>query len=303
MRRRETTMNRGLLSGERVDLVKIVDGLKLTADAKKPVDSVLEQYQVDLDRELIARNDVQDKMQGNFRDLMQDPDKAEKAFQDGRAAATKLRDVNKRYSRQVENALPDDTTKAKFEEEVHKASFPMIYRNSRTNRTIDAALKLETLSPEQKSSINTIKDSFNKELGGLRSKMETAYESREQSVTAADMMGRFGGGNRGGGGDTGGGQGGGRRGGGAFGPVSSPELDTLSTQQDDLEKATTDKINAILTPEQKAELPQQGQGGRGGRRTDGGNDNGGGGGTGGGGNRPRGGRPGTTPAPAPSGRT
>jgi Spy/CpxP family protein refolding chaperone len=297
LRRRETTMNRGLMSGERVDLVKIVDDLKLSAEAKKPVDQVLEQYQIDLDRDLIARNEVQDKFQGNFRELMQDPDKAEKAFQEGRAAATKLRDVNKRYERQVENALPDDTTKAKFEEEVHKASFPLIYRNSRASRTVDAAEKLESLTPEQKSSIQNIKDQFNKELSALRSKMETAYEAREQTITAADVMGRFTGGRRGGG-DNGGGPGGqgGRRGGG-FGAIDSPELDTLAQQQTDLEKATIEKINAVLTPDQKAEMPQDRQGG--GRRMDGG-DNGNGGGRG---NRPRGNRPNSNPSPAPNGRT
>jgi hypothetical protein len=295
LRRRETTMNRGLMSGEAVDLVKIVDGLKLSADARKPVDPVLDQYQVDLDRELIVRNETQDKMQGNFRDLMQDPEKGEKAIQEGRAAATKLRDVNKRYARQIETTLPDDATKAKFDDEVRKASFPRIYRNSRAMRTIDDAAKLTSLTAEQKTSIDTIKDQFTKELGALRGKMETAYEAREQTITAADIMSRFGGGGGGGGNN-----GGGRRGGGAFGMVSSPELDALSEQQDTLEKTTTDKINAILTPEQKAELPQQRQGG-GGRRMDGGGDNNGGGG--GGGGRPRGGRPNNTPAPAPSGRT
>ena len=65
-RRRESSMGRGLMSFERADLVKIIDSLKLSADAKKPVDPILEQYEVDLDRELIPRNAAQDKMQGGL---------------------------------------------------------------------------------------------------------------------------------------------------------------------------------------------------------------------------------------------
>ena len=79
-----------------------------------------------------------------------------------RAAATKLRDVNKRYARQVETTLPDEATKTKFNDEVRKASFPSIYRSSRGIRTVDDAAKLTSLTPEQKTSIDTIKEQFTK---------------------------------------------------------------------------------------------------------------------------------------------
>jgi hypothetical protein len=298
MRRRETSMNRGMMSGERVDLIKIVEGLKLSAEQKKGVDPVLEQYSVDLDRELVARNDYQDKMQGQMRDMFgpnADQSKAEKMLTDGRAIANKLRDVNKRYSRQVENALPDEASKTKFQSEVRRESYPQIYRQSRSTRQIDEALALKSLSAEQKASIEGIKSGLDRDVSGVNQKMETAYEQREQSLTASDIMGRFGGG---GGGGPGG------RGRGGFGMVDSEELTTLRDQRDDLEKAAVDKVMAILNEEQKADMPQQRQrgGGNGDANGNGGGGRGGDNGGNNGGGR-RGGRPGGNTPPAPTGRT
>lgn len=293
-RRRETTMNRGLMSGERADLVKIVDGLKLTADAHKPTAAILDQYQVDLDRELILRNEQQDKMQGNMRDLFSgggDQAKLQKMIEDGRAAAIKLRDVNKRYARQIEAVLPDDATKAKFNEEVRRESFPNIYRGqSYASRVAESAGAIEGVSAEQKASITDIKDRYTRDLASINSKMESEYEKRESTITAAELMGRFGGG------------GGGQRGGGGN-VIDSEELNTLRDQRRDLETSTVEKIQALLNEEQKAKLPQRNAGGGRGGDQGGGNAGGNGGGNGGngGGNRNRN-RP-ATPQPAPTGRT
>ncbi len=288
VRRRETTMNRGLMAGERADLVKIVDGLKLAGDARKPLDPILDLYQVDLDRELIVRNEVQDKMQGNFRDLMGgDPAKAQKAFDEGRSAGAKVRDVNKRYARQVEAALPDDATKAKFNDVLRRESYPQIYRGqSYAARVAEAAVGLDGLSAEQKTSINEIKDRFTRDYSALNQKMETAYSTRESAITFADISSRIGGG--------GGGGGGGGRGG--FGMVDSEELTTLRDQRRELENTTVEKIQALLNEDQKAKLPSQ----RGNGNGNGGGAGGGDGGNGGGRNNRN--RPANN-QPAPNGRT
>ncbi len=293
-RRRETTMNRGQMSGERADLMKIVDGLKLSTDAHKPTEPILDQYQIDLDRELILRNEQQEKMQGNMRDLFSgggDQSKLQKLIEDNRAASSKLRDVNKRYARQVEAVLPDDATKAKFNEEVRRESFPNIYRGQQyATRIAEAAGAMEGVSAEQKTTISDIKDRYTRDVAAINTKMESEYEKRESTITAAELMGRFGGG------------GGGQRGGG--GMIDSEELTTLRDQRRELDTATVDKIQALLTEDQKAKLPQRNGGGRGGDQGGGNGAGGNGGGNGGtgGGNRNRN-RPATQPPAAPTGRT
>ena len=299
-RRRESTIGRGLMSGERVDLVKVVDDLKLSDAAKAPLNAVLDQYSADLDRELVARNAVYDEAQNSFRDMFSgnmDQAKMTKTFEDGRAAALKVREVNNRFARQIEPLLPEDK-RAAFADTVRRESFPTVYRTSQATRVVEAAPKIDTLTAEQKQTIQSIVDSFNRESAAINKQLETAIVEREASIKPDEIMGRFGMG--------GGGGGGGGRGGFGGGMFDSEKISELRTQRRDLETATVDKIRAALTEEQQAELPQ-----RGGDRGDAGG--GGGGGRGGDegdqprqrrnrdGQAPR--RPGNDQTPPPNQRT
>lgn len=261
LRRRETSIGRGLMSGERVDLVRIVEDLKLKPEQAQPLQATLDQYATDLDRELTARNEVYDRAQGNIRQMMTggDPEAMQKMMDEGRAASKKVRDVNNRYARQIEGMLPEDA-KAKYQEAVKRASFPMIYRPTYANRVIDAAADMADLTAEQKQSITEIKERYAREIGTINAKLETESVKREESVTAADMMGGFG-------------RGGGR------GGMESEEMQTLRNQRRELDTTTIDRIEALLTPEQKAKLPERNADGegrrpRGGENDAGGNNNG-----------------------------
>lgn len=250
-RRRESTIGRGLMSGERVDLVKVVDDLKLSDAAKAPLNAVLDQYSADLDRELVARNAVYDEAQNSFRDMFtgnMDQAKMTKTFEDGRAAALKVRDVNNRFARQIEPLLPEDK-RAAFADTVRRESFPTVYRTSQATRVVEAAPKIDTLTAEQKQIIQSIVDTFNRESAAINKQLETAIVEREASIKPDEIMGRFG---------MGGGGGGGGRGGFGGGMFDSEKISELRTQRRDLETATVDKIRAALTEEQQAELPQRG---------------------------------------------
>lgn len=252
LRRRERTLNRGLMSGERVDVVKLVDDLKLTPEQMKAVTPVLEQYQVELDRELIPRNQLFDQGQNRFREMFQGGDMTEiqKNWDQARAASIKVRDVNSKFARQVEQLLPEDK-QPEFAQAVRRESFPQIYRPSNATRLLDAAAAMTDLDASQKQAITTLKESFTREYSALSKQMEQAYSTREAAITPADVMGRFGGG----------GGGGGPRGGGGFGMVDSQELTDLRDKRRDLESQTADKVRSLLTEEQAAKLPSRDRGG------------------------------------------
>src|SRR5262249_12730482 len=78
--RRESGLRRGLISGERVDLVTLVDDLKPAEDLKTNLKPILEQYEQDLDRELVKRNQFQEKNMDKVGELMRtgDTDAAQK---------------------------------------------------------------------------------------------------------------------------------------------------------------------------------------------------------------------------------
>jgi hypothetical protein len=236
MRRRERTIGRGLMSGERVDVIRLVDELKLSPEELAAVEPILEQYEQDLDRELAARNEVYDEAQGRARELMQGGDQAEieKLFSKGRDAATRVREVNRRYARQVEAQLPEDK-KAAFAEEVKRASFPQIYRASYAQRVVDAAGAIEGLSEEQKASIASLKESFTRDLGAINKDLEAATEEREATITPDQIMQRFRGGDEG-------------------------KVGELNRKRREMMNDTIEKVRAVLTEEQREKLPARDQG-------------------------------------------
>src|SRR5258705_10948404 len=99
------------------------------------------QYEAELDRKLAKRNDMWDKAMDRGQEYMQafqnqDFGKLQEQFDKLRDASMHVRDVNRRYERQIESILPEDQ-RAKFADEFKRDSFPMIYRQSFASRTLD----------------------------------------------------------------------------------------------------------------------------------------------------------------------
>lgn len=274
-RRREKTMGRGLMSGERMDVIKLVDDAKLPDDVKATLAPVLAQYETDLDRELIARNKIYDenvtKFMGAMRDPTQNRDGLQKAFDQGKDASTRVREINKRYARQVEALLPE-SEHASWEKAVKEATFPDVYRTTGASRQITAAEGFSDLDATQKDGIKALKASYSHELDTVNDRLATAQEQLESSMTVDRMFARFG---RGPGG-PGGGQGG--AGGGGGGANQDDPTADVRQQKRDLDRKITDNLKKILTPEQADRLPQGGGGGGPGGQNNGGANNQGNGG-------------------------
>lgn len=246
--RRESTINRGLMAGERVDLVRLTESLELPDDAEAQIRPILEQYATDLDRELVARNTAYDEGQAKMRDAFQSGNMADldKVVEQGRAVSTRVRDVNRRYARQLEGVLPEES-RQKFNEAFKRESFPLIYRPTLASRTVEAAPTLPDLDDTQRSAIQTIVDGYRRDSASINKELETAWEAREASFRPQDMMG--------------GGRGGFGRGGMLGDDERSQEL---RDRRRTLEETTVEKIKAVLRPEQIEQLPtRESQRGRG----------------------------------------
>ncbi len=235
-RRREQTIGRGLMSGERVDLIRTVDELKLPADQLAQVQPTLDLYETDLDRELAARNTVYEESQGKIRQMFEagNMDDMQKVLEKGREASKRVRDVNRRYARQLEAQLPAEA-QAKFADLVRRESFPMVYRPTQAGRAIDAAKAFTDLDDNQKASIATLSETYTRELGSLNKQLEQATLDREENITAQDLM---------------------SRGMGGFGGDDGPAGE-LRQKRRDLDNTTMDKLRALLTAQQIEKLPRR----------------------------------------------
>ncbi len=194
-RRREKTIEQGTLAGESVDLVRIVDELGLTDDARKPLVESIEQYEVDLDRVLAERNKVLEAQGDMFPRpgrgggaIEIDMAKIEDHSKNVREAGGKVRDVNQRYARNFEGLLSEDI-RPKFQAGVKRESFPQVYRASRTAKAFEAAVAFDDLDAKQREAINVLQEQFARDAEAANDKWAQAIVEEEQSGGGASGFG------------------------------------------------------------------------------------------------------------------
>lgn len=250
--RRETGLERnGFLSGERVNLFTLVEKIEMPSENKAQVTSILDQYDVDLDRELVNREKVQkelaeegQKLFSNirgFQDIQNlDGKKINDLINKGREASVRVRDINRRFAKQIAAALPADK-KTGFEEELQKLSFPQVYRQARAQRSLDAAIGFGDITPEQKTAIEALRSSYTRDLAALNTQQAELQEKQEMEMSFEKMM--------------------------DFMNQDDPSAQ-VRTKKRELNDKTTESLKAILTEEQAKRLPAgddqpEGRGGRG----------------------------------------
>lgn len=194
-RRRDRTIERGSVSGESVDLVRIVSGLELKPEAAKELKPQIEAYEQDLDRVLIERNKIMDEQAESFRPgggpMNFDIEKFQEQLKQAREAGEKVRDVNQRYARAIQSLLPQ-ALQADFEAQVKRASFPMVYKQSRTERALDAALKFEDLDERQKEAVASLRSSYIREAETLNDRWAAAIVDEEKEAGGGMALGNGG---------------------------------------------------------------------------------------------------------------
>lgn len=254
--RRDSTLRMGRLSGERVDLLDMVERLKFSDEVKSTVNPLLSQYEEDLDRELARRNEVYEQAIEKMMDMRRNGDMA--AMQDviekGREAGKRVRDLNRRYYRQIADTLPEES-KATFETEFKKASYPEVYRKTYANRVAESVSTFADLSSEQKEQVERIVSKYQSDSAKVNDKLAVATENMENNFNLQDMMAR--------------------------GWRQEGPLQDLRTERRDLDRKMQDELTKLLTEDQKARLPERNEEDEQRARR-----GGGGGGGGGGRNRP-----------------
>jgi hypothetical protein len=185
MRRRETGMGGGV-TGEAVDLIDVVAGLKLSPDAMNAVTPALDEYEAELDHQLQEKAKV--ASDDAFEPGKIDPEKIQRQIKDAREAGLKVKDVNDRSARKIEPLLPEDK-RAAFRDAVKERSFPQVYRPSRSNRDMDAALKFDDLSASQRAAVQELKASYQRDAAALNEAWANAITASEKDGQGGMLVG------------------------------------------------------------------------------------------------------------------
>jgi len=177
--RRTSTISRGFLSGETVDLVDIVRTVAAEYESEE-LTQTIESYASDLDRVLVKRNEVYREGMGRVRELFEarDFEAINEAFEDAREAGLRVRDINRRYARQLEPLVPEES-RASFEQEVNERSFPRVYRRSYAGRVFSTVDEMDDISADQRERIASIRETYNRQAESVNTRWSKAIEKNE----------------------------------------------------------------------------------------------------------------------------
>lgn len=230
--RRDQTMRWGRLSGERVDLIAMIERENFDAASKQQVAGVLADYEQDLDRELQRRNDVYEKAMQTMMNMGRgmDMQAMQDAVEEGRRAGVRVRDLNRRYARQISDILPEGE-RERFNAQFQQESFPDVYRETAAFRALSASKNFADLTTSQKEEIERMTSLYQRENASLSAKLAAAVEEAENRFNLAEMFAR-----------------GGR-------PDANNPQNDLRRQRRELDRRTTDALRGLLTEEQRQRLP------------------------------------------------
>ncbi|MBC7772531.1 MAG: hypothetical protein H7210_08570 [Pyrinomonadaceae bacterium] len=238
--RRKSAVKMGMEGMSKMDLSDTVTSLGLDQSAATAVASVLDQYEIELDNELVAHDKMfRETMEEMFTGLEEgkkpqdDPEKMMKMMKDFSDSAKKLTDINEKYARQIQPQLPEAAQK-EFEYQIKLAKYPQVYKKAMATRYIDAAMKMPDLDAGQKEGLKTIKEAYERDADASNSKWSGIID--EVRAASTDEMGGFGGG-------------------GAWMLRQNPKYTEALEARKALDTKTIDAVKSLLNDEQKKKMP------------------------------------------------
>jgi hypothetical protein len=235
--RRDKLLRIGFASGAAVDLVKIADKVKATAAGKEDLTAVMEKYEIAMDRHLSEMESGRKEMEKKFmpeEGQMPDFKKIQEALKELYTVGKSMRDINQEYTRKLGEVM-DEASRARFEAEVKRYSFPRVYRPHHMVKQMDAALKWDDLDSAKKEEVRTLKAAYERDAAPLNDKWAKAIVERDDAGggTFAVMMATQFGGNQ----------------------DLNKGVNEARQARRELDNKVKEKFEALLTEEQRAKLP------------------------------------------------
>lgn len=235
-RRREVGMRFGFMSGAAVDLIAIVERLRI--EKPEQTAELLSQYELQVDRKLVDFERMAKEAQNNMGgEGMFDFNKVQETLKKFGDLAREVRDINKDYARRIAPTLPPEA-RPTFEDEIKRRSFPRVYRQSHAMKMLDVAKKMPDLTEDQRQELGAILASYQRDLNAANERWAKAIEAAEEaSGGSMQVMMR-----------------------GFMGGAPQEGKDELGEARDarrDLDRRTEKRVSDLLNTEQRALLPKK----------------------------------------------
>lgn len=246
-RRREEAALAGqmsVVSGGTIDLHEIARELEILGN--ETAREALIAYEAEIDPVYKRLIDRATKMSRGWLERMRDMDDndqsmgwTEESMTEMQEAMTDMRDlgtqgkaINARYARQIMQLLPVEN-QAKWDLEVKRRTWPTVYRQSKAERQIEAAEKLDDLTPVQQENLASIRETYQREAAPMNDRWAKAIDA--QQAEGGQMWWGWGG--------------------------DDSEADKVKKEREDLDNRFVERVRSVLTAEQVKRLPDAGSSG------------------------------------------
>lgn len=240
MRLREQGLRFGFVSGAGVDVIRLVEGLKIDASSSE-LREALDRYELDVDRVLQDMKRLEREMQGDqAAGGMPDMEKIGQSMRRMMELGRDIRDVNRTAVRQIEPLLPEEK-RAELTKEFQRRAYPRVYRESHADKCLKALAGFSDLTSEQKTRLDDVRAVHARDAAAANERWVTAIDERDNrqdgsfmeiSMEIAAEMGQI------------------------PGDPDSPVGQARKSRRQ-VDDATLEKINGILTEDQKKRLPEK----------------------------------------------
>lgn len=251
LRRRESPapgMSFASVAGERVDLVKLVDQLKLPEAKQTGISPLLEQYEQELDAAIITRNELMQSKREKIDALLEknEPEGITAFELDELRARARLREINQRWAKRLTDELGNDVG-PRFKAAADRAIFPSVHRERAIHRALNAAEGFDDLTKDQRSALASLRQKFSDQTTSINSKLEAQIvKQEEENVKNTKTTG----------GPTGNGNTRERRVAVMRNASESSEMQELRTKRKQIDDATMKELDTILSESQRTKLPK-----------------------------------------------
>jgi len=256
---REKTLPRSTISGEGVNLFIVLDEAGLSKETFAKLQSIMDEYELQLDAALKARNDFLGSNEAKYLEAIQsgDSDAAKRFANRAMELRQKVREVNDRYREAICGQL-EAADAARVRTAALAAGFERVYGSNRMKRAFEGALKLEGITQEVVDAIKALEAQYDLEVSPLNDRIAQEIRKEEPARQTEEMvrvvgfltgdvpMSQMFRGGRGGQGDQ------------------DAQSNKLLEQRGEMNDSYMNRLEALLTPEQREQLPRGGRGGQGG---------------------------------------
>lgn len=185
-RRREVAVRSATVSGEGVDLLRVVEVSAPGVKSPELGEAVVA-YEVEIDRLIQARPEA-DAFGGFRPGVPIDVEKMQAAMKERAESGKKIAEANERHARKIEALLPEEARVA-FRREFDRQAFPRVYREPAVMKDVAAAAAMEDVSPEQRKALAEIREAYEREARVLNERWSAAIRAQEADGTTGALAG------------------------------------------------------------------------------------------------------------------